>query len=66
MLSDTVALDDAKPERLQLLVEDTMRYIEKNGVELKRAADMLVQQKTMSQKAHEWYSEQRMRVSRWV
>ena len=66
LLSDAVALDDARPERLQLLVDDTLRFIDKNGDQFQRAADSMIRQKTATQKMQEWYSEQWRRVSSWV
>lgn len=67
LLSDSVALDDAKPERLQLLMDDAMRFIDKHGDEFQRAADSLKQEKTMAQKAQQWYKQHlRRHVSDWV
>lgn len=66
LLSDAVALDDARPERLQLLVDDTLRFIDKNGEQFERAADSMLRQKTASQKMQEWYTEQWRKVNSWV
>ena len=56
VLSDPIAIDDARPAQLQLLVDDAMRYIDKNQEVFEQTIESLLRQKTLSQRAQEWYT----------
>ncbi|OCT88985.1 calcium-independent phospholipase A2-gamma [Xenopus laevis] len=54
VMNEDIPLDESRKEKLALLQMDNMRYLDRNEEKLKRAAQVLSQDKTIVQSLHDW------------
>ncbi|KAJ7329755.1 hypothetical protein JRQ81_015929 [Phrynocephalus forsythii] len=54
LMSEDIALDENRKEKLNQLQTDGIRYLERNEEKLKNAAKILTQQKTILQRLNDW------------
>ncbi|KAG5267838.1 hypothetical protein AALO_G00226400 [Alosa alosa] len=53
-MSEDIPLDESRREKLNFLLEEGRRYLERNDVKLRKAASVLTQEKGVVQRAAEW------------
>ncbi|XP_062374616.1 calcium-independent phospholipase A2-gamma-like [Sardina pilchardus] len=53
-MSEDIPLDESRREKLNFLLEEGRRYLERNDVKLRKAAGVLTQEKGVVQRAAEW------------
>eukprot|EP00079_Xenopus_tropicalis_P033999 XP_017947770.1 PREDICTED: calcium-independent phospholipase A2-gamma isoform X2 [Xenopus tropicalis] len=54
VMNEDIPLDESRKEKLGLLQMDSMRYLDRNEEKLKKAAQVLSQEKTIVQSVHDW------------
>lgn len=54
-MTEDVALDESRSEKLNQLLVEGVRYLERNEDKLKLAAHMLTQEKSYAQRLLEWF-----------
>ncbi|OCT87412.1 hypothetical protein XELAEV_18021107mg [Xenopus laevis] len=54
VMNEDITLDESRKEKLGLLQMDGMRYLDRNEEKLKRAAQVLSQEKTIVQSLYDW------------
>ena len=58
-LSEDISIDEHRPQKLELLCKDTVSYLSQERGRMERAANCLMQQRTVQQKTWDWFEEMR-------
>ena len=56
-VTQLLSMDECQPEKLDLLKQDALMYIRRNEEKFREAANALVKEKTIYQKANDWINE---------
>lgn len=54
LMNEDIPLDESRKEKLNQLQTDGIRYLERNEEKLKKAAKVLMQEKTVLQRLQDW------------